>query len=133
MSGGGRRAGVNSGACIAAAVVFGTPTGRRRGGGGEGTGRRPGSIENIFEPLEQFFIFTPDRVRRGGIPVEKQDCGMDRWGWVVMNAYHVRCTRWGIRPRPKQERLLVEVIETFLVIQRGFLMVDFWISDFRLF
>ena len=57
--------------------------------------------------------------------MEKQDCGMDRWGWVVMNAYHVRCTRWGIRPRPKQERLLVEVIETFLVIQRVFVVVCF--------
>ena len=76
MSGGGRRAGVNSGACIEVAVVFGTPTGRRRGGGGEGTGRRPGSIENIFEPLRQFFlIFTPDRVRRGGFPWRNKTAG----------------------------------------------------------
>ena len=92
-------------------------------GRGQGEGRVRSKI--FLKRFDSFFNIYADSSEAGGFPVEKQDCGMDRWGWVVMNAYHVRCTRWGIRPRPKQERLLVEVIETFLVIQRVFVVVCF--------
>ena len=70
------------------AVVFGTAV----AGGGtaaaarrRGVGRRPGSIENIYYRIEQFFFLNiyAGSMQAGGVPVEKQDCGMERWGGLL--------------------------------------------------